>query len=315
MLAISVALTACTSPEQPSAAATPAAAPATAQAAVDQRAHEQQAQALAQCQRDFETYKASPGIRLAKAQELANAGKLKEAIAEYGALIEANGTTAEAATARTLLAAAVKQQAAAEAEQRRRLSLGFKALKEAKSVDINDITVHAISVATGRIWTYDGHGDGYVYSYYQSEAERGATYVFARFSISAKSKNPELPPMALYRIDGDKMEFVSHLSYRFRRWEQYGTYLGNYHDSGNDFAYSSTIAFTAGYEVNLEAFEQYPHVVVVQRKQCVDRRRNPRDTPEISYGYGLRCATAKSLSLADFDNDYAVIKMFNKSKL
>lgn len=306
-------LVACNAKDTTSTAVTPVAAVPVA--TIDPRVHEAQAQALAQCQHDFEAFKASPGIRLAKAQELANAGKLTEAITGYNALIAAHGTTAEAATARPLLAAAVKQQAAAEAEQRRRESLGIKALKVNKTVAFGDLSLKVTSTDIGEQWTFDGYGDGYSWSSFNRTAERDYVYLTARISITSTSKSPQLPPVAIYKVTGATMELIGPMSYEFARWEDYGTYLGNYHDRRNDFAYSSTIPFSLGAEIEIAGAEDFAIFMVVRRHACVTRKETKFDNPPVAYRYGAGCDVARTLSVADFDNDYAVIQIFNKNKL
>ena len=99
------------------------------------------------------------------------------------------------------------------------------------------------------------------------------------------------------------------LEYRFRRWEDYGSYLGNSADYGNDFSRTKTIPFSLGYEIEESDYKGYPIYVVLHNKLNIikeyDRFANPPSSYNSkSYGY------KKELNVDDFDEngEYILIK-------
>src|SRR5690606_5418775 len=129
----------------------------------------------------------------------------------------------------------------------------------------------------------------------------------ARISISSESKNPDLPPILAYQYFDGKLMLLGTLGYEFRRWKDYGSYLGNYADYGNDFAHSKTIPFNLGYESSEDNLKSGKVYVVMRKVNCFTRKNKDYGRPEIQYQMGI-CAPKSTLEVSDFDNDYVLIK-------
>lgn len=188
-------------------------------------------------------------------------------------------------------------------------ALGFKALKEESNVVIGYNKISTGAFSTANTFTYDSYGDRYFYS----TADRGNKYVSAKISITSSDKDPKLPVFYAYSINGDNLELINNFDLNFARWEDYGSYLGNYHDNGNDFAKTSTIAFKIGVEISDELLQK-PIVILLRKENCAIRKTDRFDNPPVSYLLG-DCTSAKTLSIENVRNDYAVIKILNKNKL
>jgi len=127
-------------------------------------------------------------------------------------------------------------------------------------------------------------------------------------AVTSSSHDPNLPEIAVYSISGDKMNFVGTFDTEFARWSDYGSYLGNYHDSRNDFSKVSTVAFKLGVQINTSKLSK-PYAIVIMKKNCLsyyyDRYRNPPISYVGTAGY------PSTLSLSDFKNKYVIIKKYN----
>jgi len=152
-----------------------------------------------------------------------------------------------------------------------------------------------------------------VEEYHYRDAERGADFLLADLSVTAESKEPMLPPLAVYSVSGERLNLVGTMSYEFKRWRSYGGYLGNYSDYTNDFAHTSTIPFTAGLEVTNELLAQ-PLFVLIGKTACVSRSYNQYSSPKVSYENG-GCSMQSSLSLEEAQAGYSVVRVLNRAKL
>lgn len=196
------------------------------------------------------------------------------------------------------------KQEAYKAEQERLKALGFKGIAQKNSfkIDYNTITLSGISIGTQ--FSFDDYGHQYFYR----TADRGNKYVTAAMSVTSTNKDPKLPELAIYVVKGDKMEKEATFDTQFARWKDYGAYLGNYHDNGNDFAKVSTVRFKIGCEVSSNVTSR-PFAIVCKNsnvlKSTYDRFRNP----PISYsGYA---SYPSELTMKDFNKNYTLIKLFN----
>ena len=127
-------------------------------------------------------------------------------------------------------------------------------------------------------------------------------------SVTSTNKYPKIPEFAVYRIEGDEMKWEGVFTTEYARWSDYGSYLGNYHDSRNDFSKVSTVKFKLGCEVE-ESITKQPYAIVVKKQNVLseeyDRFKNPPQywTGSASYPYTLK--------LESFDVDYGIIKIYN----
>src|SRR5690606_30440748 len=147
--------------------------------------------------------------------------------------------------ANAAVAAIEEERARARAEAERLRREGFRALPVERNVDLGGtaVTVHSVSLRDR--WV----SDRYESRWHYRDARRGSTYVLADVTITAESHDPQLPPILVYAVDGARLRYVGTLGYEFYRWDDYGSYLGNEADYGNDFSRTPSIRFSAGLEV------------------------------------------------------------------
>lgn len=188
-------------------------------------------------------------------------------------------------------------------------TLGFKVLKEVSSVKVGEVLLNFRSISISKNFVFDRYDDTYHYR----EAERGSKYIVASVSISSESKYPKLPPVYAYKILDGELKYVETLDYEFARWDDYGSYLGNYSDFRNDFAHTKTIRFELGSQISEEEIKNNPIFIIVGNDNTFERNSERFKNPPISYSrssYDYK----NVLSIEDFKY-YTLIKIFNKNLL
>jgi hypothetical protein len=265
---------------------------------------------LTDCKKTVEELSNTPQMRLANGQKFQAENDFAGAKKEYKELIEKFPGTDEAKKATILIAEIEKVELEKKEAEERKKALGFKAIKENSSLKIGDVTIKFNSVNTASQWNFDDYGT----EYRLRKAERGETYIVAKVSISAESKDPSLPPISVYQISNGSLKLLGTMGYEFVRWKDYGSYLGNYADYGNDFSHTKTISFNCGLSVSQTIMDKDPVFVVVKKVNCFNRTNKTYGNPPVSYTEGS-CNIKSTLTVDDFDNDYYLIKVFNKSKL
>ena len=148
--------------------------------------------------------------------------------------------------------------------------------KTTVKIDYNSVTLSAISV--GNRFVFDAYDDRWFYR----DADRGCKFVTMQMAVTSTDHDPNLPEFAVYTIIGDKMNLVGSFETRFARWRDYGAYLGNYHDSTNDFAKVSTVKFKLGLQVSNEKLAK-PYAIVLRKKNVLSSHYDRFDDPPISY--------------------------------
>lgn len=242
--------------------------------------------------------------RMTKVQSLIDEGKYEQALGEIRSLKEIFPNSTEANSSSILIETINKKKEEFRKEEERIKALGFKAIKESSNFKIGYNTIAIGSISTGNRFTFDSYDDSWFYK----DADRGTKFVSAQISVTSTDHNPKLPQFAIYKITGGKMTFVDRFMTRFARWRDYGAYLGNYHDSSNDFAKVSTVKFKIGVQVdNTILTGAYAIVVKKENKlySYYDRYRNPPLSYEGSVDY------PQTLSVGDFSNNYGLVKCFN----
>ncbi len=196
-------------------------------------------------------------------------------------------------------------EAKIKAEQDRIKALGFKAIKQKSTVEIGYNTITFANLNISGRFIFDYYGSRYFYR----ESDRGYKYVTANMKIKSTSTDPLLPQCAIYSISGDKMELERKFDTEFARWEDYGTYLGNYHDFKNDFAKTSTVNFKIGAEVREEVTKSAFAIVLMNMNGLT---RETRDYPNPPVLYTGSMDYPSTLTLEDFTNgSYSIIKIYN----
>jgi len=265
---------------------------------------------LAKCSSELLDIKNTPEQRIIRAKKFFANNKLLKAKNEYQGIInnykgidEVNIAQKEIVKINQIIK---KKQIAEE----RKKALGFKILKPTSNVKLKNISLRIEKIWFGKNWIFNAYDDEYRYS----SAERGSKYVLARISISSKINNPSLPPILVYQLINGKLHLLGTLQYRFRRWENYGSYLGNYTDYGNSFAHSKTIPFNLGLELSNKHLKNKVIFIVLKKTNCFIRHYEEFHTPQIKY-IKKGCKPKKILKVKDFDKNYVLLKIFNKSKI
>lgn len=216
--------------------------------------------------------------RLSKINRLINEGSYESARKEIGDLGQLFPESNEAKSIPALSKKIDQLIEKQKAEEERRKALGFKALvgSLAVVVDYNKVVFSNISVSN--TFSFDSYGD----RYYYKTADRGNKFITAAMNITSESNDPELPRPAVYSINGDTMKYEGQFLIRFARWRDYGSYLGNYHDNGNDFAKSSTVRFKIGLEVP-EEITKKAYAIILKKENALVRHTDRFDDPPVSY--------------------------------
>lgn len=191
-----------------------------------------------------------------------------------------------------------------EKEKLRVEALGFKGLKASSRVkiDYNTITISNLSVSN--TFSFDSYGSHYRYR----QADKGNKYVVASMVVNSTDKDPKLPQLAVYRIEGKDMFLVDRFDTEFARWDSYGTYLGNDADFNNDFSKVNSVRFKIGVQVE-EDIIRNPYAVVVKKENALNRIYERFENPPVSYtGY---VNYKSNLTMEDFEDDYILIQLFN----
>ncbi len=245
--------------------------------------------------------------RLSKVNRLVSDGNYQSAKDEIRHLVALFPDSKEANATPAIVERIDKLIAQKKAEEERIKALGFKALKAITTVVIDYNKVEFSNISVGSTFTYDSYGD----SYYYNTADRGNKYISAAMRITSDSKNPKLPKPAVFSISGDRMIKQGTFGIKLARWDDYGSYLGNYHDNGNDFAKSSSVRFKVGVEVSEDVVKN-PYAIILKKENAVPRSEDRLDNPPISYiGF---VDYPDSLTLDDFtkeDSQYVIIRIAN----
>lgn len=267
-------------------------------------------QELTNCSSELADVLNTPEQRIITAKKLLADGNFSGAKTEYEQIVANYPNTDYSKSAVKELSgldkAIQKRKAETEkqrAEEERKQALGFKVLKSTSNVKFGDLTIKFEKVWTGKRWSFDNYGDRYKLR----DAARGSKHVLARIRIFSKTNNPKFPPILAYQYFDGKLVLLGTLGYEFRRWKDYGSYLGNYADYGNDFAHSKTIPFNLGLETSESNLKSGRVYVVMKKINCFNRENNDFGNPEIVYTMGT-CSPKSSLEVSDFENDYVLIE-------
>jgi hypothetical protein len=249
----------------------------------------------------------TPDGLLAAVEESLRTRDVEKAEMALKVLTDRHPESTQVASGSKLLEAARAKRRADEAEAKRMRELGFRALKANPVFAYGDTTITLSSVSISRTWSFDSYGSEYRYM----EAEKGQKYITARVTVSSRSKGPELFGIAAYTLDGNRLVRLGTFDYRFVRWDDYGSYLGNTADYRNDFAHSSTIPFSLGLSAD-EANLKQTILLVVTREGCNTRMQDRFGRPPVSY-FGGQCSSLKdTLSVDDFKGGaLAVLRQIN----
>lgn len=248
--------------------------------------------------------KQTPQVLLAKVRALTEAKDEANAKLAQDELTVRHPGSPEILVGRGLYSDMIKAREAKEKESARLASLGFKAIPIKNVFAGNSTTVDLKSAQIGSTWKFNDHGDEYEYR----TADRGTKYVTAQVVYSSRDNAPKLIPMAVYSSVAGKLKRVGVMAFEFVSWKNYATFLGNYHDTGNDFANSERIRFSMGLQVKNEDLSK-PLYLVAAKTGCADRSEDRFGNPPVKY-YTYSCNSFPDvLSVEDFSKgELGIIK-------
>lgn len=247
--------------------------------------------------------------RLAKIKQLIAEESFTAAKKEISALESYFPNSTEAAQCPALMESINSKIAAIEAEKQRVKALGFKALKQQTKVTVGYNSVVFGSFSVGAKFIHDVYPTYTGSSWYEHTADRGNKYISCAMDVTSTSKDPDIPTLAFYAIQGDKLVKKGDFWVQMGRWQDYGTYLGNEHDLKNDFSKVSTVKFKLGLELPDADFSA-PYIIVLKKTNSQERHYERMRNPPIYYqgdaGY------PNTLNIDNFSNgDYVAIKIAN----
>ena len=196
-------------------------------------------------------------------------------------------------------------------EQKRLKALGFKVLKDNMTVSFGDVCAKFSGFKTASTFVFDNYG----YEYRYRQADKNCMYISASMNITSSSSNPKLPECAIYFVDGDVLRSSQvRFTTEFARWDDYGSYLGNYADFNNDFSKVNTVKFKIGAEIENEDLKR-PFVVILKKEGVLERKNDRFATPAVRYSGHASFPSTLTIEDVDKSGQYVVIKRYNFDKL
>lgn len=257
---------------------------------------------LKNCSAELNELKNTAENRLIRAKKLLSENNLNDAMVEFQGIVENFKGTDDAVFASKEIEKIKNIVEQKEIEAERKKALGYQILKPTSTVKYGDLSLHFEKIWIGKRWTFDDHG----HEYFLRDAQRGNKHVLTRVSITSENNNPTLPPIFVYKMNNGELNLLGTLGYKFRRWKDYGSYLGNYADYGNDFAHSKTIPFNCGLELSEDELKSGTVYVVLKKQGCFNRIKAKYGNPEIEY-IESSCNPKQTLKVEDFDTDYVLL--------
>lgn len=258
---------------------------------------------LANCSADLTKIQNTPEQRNIRAQKYLAENNLAKAKSEFQGIVKNFKGTKDADLAENEITKIDKKVAKEKAEQERKKALGYKILKQNSRPKYGELTLRFDKIWKGKRWSFNDYGS----QYFLRDAKRGNKHILARVSITSENNNPKLPPVSVYKMTDGELKLLGTLGYEFRRWKDYGSYLGNYADYGNDFSHSKTIPFNLGLELSEDQLKSNTIYIVMKNQGCFTREKKDYGSPEISYNKGY-CSMKETLTVEDFDSDYVLLK-------
>ena len=202
-----------------------------------------------------------------------------------------------------------KKKAAIEAEKQRIKALGFKALPVAQKAIIGANTIIFSNCKIGSKFVHDVYPTYTGSSWFEHTADKGSKYISFNMDVTSTDKDPNIPTLAFYSINGSSLAYRDYFWVQFARWDNYGSYLGNEPDLKNDFSKVNTVKFRVGVEIE-DDYLKKPYIVVLKKANTMVRKYERFKNPPVYYegdpGYpGV-------LDIDDFNNgNYVAIKIEN----
>ncbi len=278
---------------------------------------------LTSCKEELKEIKNTPQQRLLKAQEV-ESSNLVLAEKLFRELIEKFPKSNEALYAKDFITKVEKEREQIRAEKEnaekkkkeeeiRIKKLGFKILKENLKIKHAGLVMEFSKIKMGKRFVFDRYDNTYHYR----DAVRGTKYLTATLKVTSKSNSPKLLPIYVYQLKEGKLQLISAgpVQYEFYRWEDYGSYLGNYADYNNSFSQNETVRFSIGEALHeSDNIKDFPIFLMVKKEECVSREELRFNNPPVNYST-TTCKYDMVLDVEKAKNEYFVVKILNKEKL
>ncbi|PIB30218.1 hypothetical protein BFP78_14295 [Gaetbulibacter sp. 5U11] len=230
---------------------------------------------LNSCAAELTEIKNTAENRFIRAKKSLSENNLNSAKIEFQGIVDNFKGTNDATIALKEIEKIDKTTEQARIEEERKKALGFKIVKPITTAKYGDLSLSFEKIWIGKRWSFDDYG----HEYFLRDAKRGNMHVLARASITSDNNNPNLPPILVYKMNNGELNLLGTLGYKFRRWKDYGSYLGNYADYGNDFAHSKTIHFNCGLELSEADLKSGTIYVVLKKQGCFNRVKKDYGNP------------------------------------
>lgn len=249
----------------------------------------------------------SAAIKLEQVAKSVETGDWFKAEALLDTLTKTYPDSKEALDGKNLVSALKERIAKENQEKEKKSHLELKSLKAYSSFsnDYSELKLNSSKISNK--WRFDDHGDEYHYL----ESEKDAKYVTALVTVKSKSKDPALFGVGIYKLETGALWLLGRFEYRFVRWDDYSSYLGNTPDYHNDFSHASSIPFSIGVSVSDDNIKK-PLYIVATREGCHTRNYQQFRNPPVSYS-SYSCNTlSEVLKAEDFkDGSLAILKRIN----
>lgn len=247
--------------------------------------------------------------RFSHIAELFNAQEYDKAKEEIADLKNVFPNAAENSECTKILEKIAAIEAAKKAEEERIKALGFKALSTVQNVTIGENKILFSNLKIGLKYTHDVYPTYSGSEWREHTADKGNSFISYNMDITSSSKDPNIPTIAFYSIEGEKLVHQTTFWVNFARWSDYGCYLGNEPDLKNDFSKVNTVKFRVGAQLEDNYFKR-PYAVVLKKSNTLSRHYDRFENPPVSYtGYD---GYPSSLTIEDFNKgQYVALKIAN----
>lgn len=247
--------------------------------------------------------------RLQKAKDLLEAGELDKAFKEIEALRKIFPNSSEATNSVSLLTRIDELKEAKRKEEERIKALGFKALSVSQNVTIGENKISFSNCKIGLKYIHDVYPTYSGSEWREHTADKGSSYISFNMDITSSSKDPNIPTIAFYSVEGGKLMHETTFWVNFARWSDYGCYLGNEPDLKNDFSKVNTVKFRVGAQLEDSYFKK-PYIVVLKKSNTLSRHYDRFENPPVSYSGNADYPG--TLRIDDFkDGQYVALKIAN----
>lgn len=247
--------------------------------------------------------------RIKAIKDFVESEKYDEALSGIRELKEYFPKSAEIEEANNLIKQIEAKKQAIEEEKQRIRALGFKALTIVQKTKIGSNDISFSNCKVGLKFIHDVYPTYSGSSWFEHTADKGSKYISFNMDVTSTDKNPNIPTVAFYSIDGGSLIYRSTFWVLFARWDDYGSYLGNEPDLKNDFSKVNTVKFRVGIEIDDEYLNK-PYMVVLKKENTQVRNYDKYRNPPVYYNGDAGYPGV--LDIEDFNKgEYIPIKIEN----